>query len=231
MSILVVCPGCHKSFRVDDKFAGKSGPCPKCKHKIDVPELQKDVKVHAPTEFEGGGRSTSGKLVLKPVSREEVRLSAVSIAIMAAVALTIVAVSWAAGELIRTNMPVRIVGLVAVSPLFVLAAYWFLRNEDLEPYQGTSLYIRSAICGLVYAALWGVFSYVAGMVLSPEPELWEWFFVIPPLLAIGGAVPLVTLDLDYGNGFFHYVFYVLVTSVLGWFAGMGWPWHGSGGVL
>ena len=143
---------------------------------------------------------------------------------MAAAALTIFGVSWAAGGLIASNPAVRIVGLLLVSPLFVSAAYWFLRNEDLEPYRGVSLYLRTAICGSVYAALWGVFSYVAGMVLSPEPELWEWFFIAPPLLAVGGVVSLASLDLDYGNGFFHYVFYVLITAALGWIAGMGWPW-------
>ncbi len=224
MSILVVCPGCHKSFRVDDKFAGKSGPCPKCKHKIAVPDLQEDVQVHAPTDFESGGRSTTGKLVTKPVSRQEVRLTPVGMAAMAAVALTILGVTWAAGGLIQSDPAVRIAGLLLISPVFVLAAYWFLRNEDLEPYQGVSLYIRAAICGTVYAALWGVYSYVAGMVLGPEPELWQWFFIVPPLLGVGGLISLVSLDLDYGNGFFHYVFYVLITVVLGWIAGMGWPW-------
>lgn len=226
MSILVVCPGCHKSFRVNDKFAGKSGPCPKCKHKIDVPDLQEEVEVHAPTEFEGGGRSTTGKLVTKPIAWQEVRLTPVAMAAIAAVALTILGVSWAAGEQIENNLAVRIVGLLLVSPLLVVAAYWFLRNEDLEAYQGVSLYIRAAVCGTVYAAIWGAYSYVAGMVLSPEPELWQWFFMVPPLLAIGGAVPLVSLDLNYENGFFHYVFYVLITVVLGWIAGMGWPWDG-----
>jgi len=224
MSILVVCPGCHKSFRVDDKFAGKSGPCPKCKHKIEIPDLKEEVQVHAPKEFEGGGRSASGKLITKPVSRQKVRLTPVSIAIIVAVSLTIVAVSWAAGGVVAENLIVRGAALLLVSPVLVWAAYWFLRNEDLEPYQGGSLYLRTAICGAVYAALWGVYSYVAGIVLSPEPELWQWMFIGPPLLALGAAVPMVSLDLDYGNGFFHYVFYVLITVVLGWLAGMGWPW-------
>ncbi|HYW79300.1 MAG TPA: hypothetical protein VE890_06960, partial [Thermoguttaceae bacterium] len=187
-------------------------------------ELKEEVQVHAPTEFEGGGRSTSGKLITKPVSRQKVRLTPVAIAAMVAVALTILGVSWAAGELIRDNLAVRIAGLLVVSPVLVVAAYWFLRNEDLEPYRGVPLYVRATICGVVYAALWGAYSYLAGMVLSPEPELWQWMFIVPPLLGVGGIVPLVSLDLDYGNGFFHYVFYVLLTIVLGWLAGMGWPW-------
>ena len=68
MSIIVVCPGCRKSFKVSDKFAGKSGPCPNCKRTLEVPEKTQEVKVHAPEQFAGGGRSTTGKLVLKPVA-------------------------------------------------------------------------------------------------------------------------------------------------------------------
>jgi hypothetical protein len=38
-------------------------------------------------------------------------------------------------------------------------------------------------------------------------------------------VPLACLDLEYGNGFFHYAFYLLVTVLLRWLAGMGWVWE------
>ncbi len=69
MAILVVCPGCKKSFNVDDKFAGKTGPCPKCKTKITIPEKKAEVKIHAPDEFSGGGKGVTGKLVLKPIAR------------------------------------------------------------------------------------------------------------------------------------------------------------------
>ena len=34
MAIDVTCPSCHTRFQVSDKFAGKSGPCPKCKNTI-----------------------------------------------------------------------------------------------------------------------------------------------------------------------------------------------------
>ena len=80
MSIPVICPGCHKSFKVSDKFAGKSGACPSCKTTIDVPEKGQEVKVHAPAAFAEGGRSTSGKLITKPIARKQVRLEPVTTA-------------------------------------------------------------------------------------------------------------------------------------------------------
>src|SRR5271166_5243420 len=85
MAILVVCPGCKKSFNVDDKFAGKTGPCPKCKTKITIPQKQAEVKIHAPDEFSGGGKGRTGKLLLKPIVREKTRIKPVMAAIVGGV--------------------------------------------------------------------------------------------------------------------------------------------------
>ena len=61
MSIPVICRGCHARFKVSDKFAGKSGACPKCKATINVPTKEEEVKVHAPAEFAAGGRGRGGR--------------------------------------------------------------------------------------------------------------------------------------------------------------------------
>ena len=75
MSIIVVCTECRKSFKVGDKFAGKSGPCPNCKHTIRVPEKSEEVKVHVPEQFAGGGRSKTGKLITKPIVRTNAKFN------------------------------------------------------------------------------------------------------------------------------------------------------------
>jgi hypothetical protein len=222
MSILVVCPGCHKRFKVSDKFAGKSGACPNpnCKATIKVPTKEEEVKIHAPTEFASGGRSTAGKLVTKPIARQETRLPPAMAVAIGAGALTVVVVAWAASSLIQSSLAVRTLGLLLISPPLVVGAYSFLRDDELEPYQGTALYVRSAICALSYMALWGVYSYVSGRFLSGE--LWEWIFVLPPFLVAGALAALACLDLDFGSSFFHCTFYVLVTVLLGWVAGIHW---------
>jgi hypothetical protein len=56
-------------------------------------------------------------------------------------------------------------------------------------------------------------------------EFWSWLFVAPPFLIMGGLTALACFDLDFGNGIFHYAFYVLVTILLCWVAGMGWVWQ------
>jgi hypothetical protein len=220
MSILVACPGCHKRFKVSDKFAGKSGACPNCKATIKVPSKEEEVQVHAPTQFADGGRSTTGKLVTKPIPRQEAKLPPVMAVAVGGGALTLVLVTWIAGGLIQSSLAVRTFGLLLISPPLVVAAYSFLRDDELEPYQGTALYVRSAICALSYVALWGAYSYASGRFFSGE--LWEWIFVLPPFLVAGSLVALACLDLDFGSGFFHYAFYVLVTVLLGWIAGIHW---------
>ena len=96
MAISVVCPSCLKRFNVSDKFAGKSGPCPKCKATIQVPAAE--VKIHVPEQFATGGRTRTGKLATKPIAREEVKLHPLTAAIIAALAILIVLAAWAGGR-------------------------------------------------------------------------------------------------------------------------------------
>jgi hypothetical protein len=230
MSILVVCPGCKKSFQVQDKFAGKTGPCPKCKTTITVPEKAAEVKIHGAQEFADGGRSTKGQLLTKPIARKKFQLNPVLAAAVGGATLGLIVVAWLAGGVISDYWVVRALGLLLVSPALALAAYSFLYDDELEPYRGIPLYIRTAACSAVYVLLWAVFVYVRGAVQTtgpagPEPiELWMWTLIAPPFLALGGAAAWLSFDLEPGNGFFHYAFYLLATSLLGWLAGLGWPW-------
>jgi hypothetical protein len=226
MPILVSCPGCKKSFNVDEKFAGKTGPCPHCKTKITVPQKQPEVKVHAPDEFAGGGKSKTGKLLLKPIARQEAKITPLRIAVVAggAVAAIVYAVvirMIAAESGSMKQMILCGVGLLAIAPPLAAAAYAFLRDDELEPYRGTQLWIRAGICGLIYALLWGVFAYIRGVIFKDTPiELFMWLFIVPPFFVIGGMAGKFSLDLETANGFFHYAFYVVVTILLALIAGM-----------
>ena len=53
-------------------------------------------------------------------------------------------------------------------------------------------------------------------------ELWNWVIVGPPFLIAGGLVALVSFNLEFGDGMFHYSFYLLATVLLRKVAGMGW---------
>lgn len=229
MSILVVCPGCKKSFQVSDKFAGKTGPCPKCKTVIRVPTKAEEVQVHAPEEFGTGGRGATGQLALKPIARSKFVLKPVVVgAIVGAIVLVIVLTlvgRWL--ELFQGATfgayAIRAIGLLIVSPALAIAAYTFLRDDELEPYRGIELYVRAAICAVIYMSLWGGFVYAKG--LFPPVELWQWFIIAPPFFIVGAVAGWLSFDIEASNGFFHYAFYVLVTVLLGALGGLGWVWQ------
>jgi len=223
MSIHVICPGCHTRFKVSDKFAGRTGACPKCKAAIRVPSKAEEVTVHAPKEFDRGGRGAAGELVLKPIAREDTRIVPWVMAAVVGAIVLVLAVAWLGGAWFRESMVVRAVGLLVVSPTLVVAAYTFLRAQEIEPLRGLELEIRAGLCALGYTALWGVFAYTSGYALSGDP--WSWLMVAPPFVAVGGLIALGSLDLDLGSGLLHYGFYAMVTIVLRWVVGMGWIWE------
>jgi hypothetical protein len=224
MSIIIVCPGCRKRYAVNEKFAGKSGHCPNCRHPIKVPLQAAEVKIHTPELFDSGGRSTTDQLVLKPIAREETKFNPLFASGIACAAVTIFACALLGGKigLLNNHHFITAVGLAIVSPLIAWAGYSFLYDDELEPYKYKSLFIRSAICGLAYALLWGVFAYVSDVILTGD--VWNWAFIAPPFLAAGTMIAVTAFDLEFGNGFFHYSFYLLMIILLRWTAGLGWIW-------
>ncbi len=88
MAIVVVCPNCRARFQVSEKFAGKQGPCPKCKGVITIPALDEQVKIHEPEQFAEGGKDAKGRAVLKPVARVETKVRPVMVVGIVGAAIT-----------------------------------------------------------------------------------------------------------------------------------------------
>lgn len=231
MSIIVVCPGCLKSFKVSDKFAGKTGPCPNCKRTLQVPTKETEVKVHAPEAFAGGGKTTSGKLITKPVAHINAKLKPLTTALLAAGVVVVLVGTWVLGHVglfdaaqvgRLQSLLTAAVGLLILSPPLAIAAYEMLRDDEFEPFRGGSLYVRAAICGATYALLWGVFAVLKPNIVTGE--VWNWFFVLP-FVGIGALVPMGTFNLEFGDGLFHCGFYLGTTLLLRWVAGLEPIWR------
>lgn len=221
MSILVICPGCKAQFRVGDKNAGKQGPCPKCKTILTVPQVE-EVKIHVPEEFSSGGKTASGKLATKPVTREKNKVSAVTIVGIGAAVVAVLFVAFIGGRTgLFANLVVSGVGTLAVAVPLSLAGYLMLRNDELEPYRGASLWIRVGICAAVYAALWLGFAFVPD---DFRQQGWYWLFIPVPFLLIGTATAWGAFDFSPENAFFHYTLFLLLTLILRWVAGMPPVW-------
>lgn len=204
-TIRVTCPGCHTRFNVSDKFAGKEGPCPKCKKTITIPAAEEKVVIH---EQDKGPKDSSGKKLSKPIARSETNLSTVhlvlifgSILLFFIGALMLRFVGLDEG----TQNIVLYVGAVIVAIPVAYAAYTFLRNQEAGSFLGQELWMRVVICGLLYAALW-LFMPMFGF-MFPGNELGA-IFALAAMIAAGAAIGMLGFDLEYLMGILHYGMYL-----------------------
>jgi hypothetical protein len=222
MPIPVVCPGCKVRFNVSDKFAGKKGPCPKCKVIIQIPAVPKEeIKIHAPQEFAGGGTDKTGRPVLKPLARQEAKFNLKVVGAIAGGTAAVLLMCLALRG-VEDKTPLVVIGLALISPPLAVAGYSVLRDQELGSYRGRELWVRAAICGAVYALLWGLYAAVPATVLTGEA--YEWLFVAPLVIAIGAGAAFSTFDLDFGSAALHYCFFLLVTLLLREAIGMDRIW-------
>lgn len=216
MAIHIICPGCHARFKVGDQFAGRTGPCPKCKTKIRIPTKKEEVVIKGAEEFEGA-QDGAGRLVLKPIERTETKFSVIwTIAIV-----TVTVVVFAIAMFIRMSQSadqishvLLALGAVVVAPPLVLGGYTFLRDSELEPHRGMILIFRIGICSILYALTWAGYSLVIQLLLDTQPVVWNLVFLLPPFLVVGATTSFASLDLDPTSAFFHYALYLSVTVLL-----------------
>jgi len=233
MPIPVVCPGCKARFTVSDQFAGRTGPCPKCKQPIKVPTpAAKAVVIHEP-EAPVATSAGTGKPPTAPIKRRDraVPVRAFVIAAVgallfmgAAAVLPVVYPPTTTDDGVRqSTIPASLLlagAFLAALPT-VLLGYAAVRNRELEPYTGRPLLMRALACAVVYAALWGI----RGVIPWINPawqltDMYEWFVIGPLFVAAGTLTALAAFDLEPGNAAVHFSFFVLFTSLLRWLAGM-----------
>jgi hypothetical protein len=221
MPIDVTCPGCQKSFRVSDQFAGKQGPCPQCKTVITIPEKKPEVVIHAPETT--GPKTSTGQPVLKPIRRVETKITRLQLGIIIGISVAALLGALVLRAVFGAALPWYVVGFGAVlmAPPIVFAGYTFLRDQELEPYRGTSIIIRTAILSFVYALLWGLYGWVPYLMGLERGEIQpiHLTFIVPVMIGIGAFAAFASLDLDFGSGAMHYGFYLIVTVLLCFVAG------------
>lgn len=219
MAINVTCPGCFTKFTVADKFAGQKGPCKKCKTIIEIPKLEDQVIIHA-AEHEAGAVGVSGRHVLKTYKRQDTKFRPLVFAGVVGAVLVILLVALVLrGTAASQNTWILAGGAVLLGPLLSWGGYTFLRDDELEGYSGPNLWLRSLACGLVYALLWYVYTFIGGIWFGPDAfakglEIWQMMVLAVPIGAMGTMAAYVAFDLDPGSGFFHWALYFAVTVML-----------------
>jgi hypothetical protein len=224
MPINVTCPGCMKRFSVADKFAGQKGPCPKCKTVITIPKKEEEVVIHAPEHSEAGAVGVGGRHALKTYKRKDTKFQPLvftGVVGFVLVALLIALVLRSTGEI---EPWLKAVAAAVLGPPLAWAGYTFLRDAELEGYSGMPLIIRSLACGLVYALLWGVFTFLGNRFFGDQftsgLEIWQMVVLIVPIFAAGTLAAYAAFDLEPGSAFFHCAMYFAVTVLLRFVAGL-----------
>lgn len=217
MAIQVLCGSCKSTFSVSDKFAGQTGPCPKCKAPITIPAAPvKGVVIHEP-EAPSTTSTATGRAPLAPLKRIDRPVTALQWTILGVgtvlsiLAAVVARVQWG-------GAPPAWVLLAGAATLAIPCAwlgYTAIRDRELEPYRGRSLVLRTLICAAVYVALW-----VARGFLPAEIEMFEWLYYGPVFIAIGAFTAFACFDLETGAAVAHFSLFLMVTAALRWLAGI-----------
>ena len=222
MPIRVTCSKCHTRFNVSEKFAGKEGPCPKCKTVIKVPSADEEVVIQAPTPK--GPVDSQGRSILRPIRRRETSLSGVQITLIVASIVGFLAFALVMRFLIpeADEFPVWLLGVstVVLAVPLVFVAYAFLRDQDRASFFGRELWVRVAICSLVYAATWAAMP-LAAYAFDDSYEVGSYVLAGCLMFGIGTVAAMFTFDLDAMLGAVHYGLYMGVGLVGRWLAGLG----------
>lgn len=222
MSIQVTCPGCLTRFQVNDKFAGKKGPCPKCKAQITIPTAAEAVVIHAPED--SGPKDSEGRPVLKPLAREEVQVTRTGL--FAVIGAILLALGVAVGLRFTGEVQVwlRALSLLFVAPPLILAGYSFARDPELAPYRGQELWLRLAILSVILPALWLVYAFVPAYLFELESaaqaEYWLVGVACTAMVALGALAAMATFELEFGGGLAISALYFVATLGLALVAGI-----------
>lgn len=217
MPIQVTCPGCLKRFQVNDKFAGKTGPCPNCSKPITIPSKADEVVIHAPAE--AGPKDSKGRPVFKPIRRQETKIT-LPVALTAA-AISVLCIVVALAVRLTTPEPptgILVLGCMLLAPPLVMLGYWFLRDDELEGYTGKELIARTAIVSVIFMITWAIYAFIPMYVGSyktlAEIDMVSVGLVVPVMIVLGAAASIYAMELEAMQGVLHYLLYFAVTLFL-----------------
>jgi hypothetical protein len=216
MPIPVTCPGCLTRFTVSDKYAGKTGPCPKCKKQLVVPDKSQEVVIHAPEPT--GPKDTKGVAVLKPLKRAEFKLSGFEL--LLAGVLFVLAVGFALyGRIGFTEVPWWMPALGTIVLAFPLAwiGYSFFHDDELAEYSGRERLSRIGACAAVFGLSWGLYwflAYYLGNKTLSQVDAVQFAIFVVLMFVVGTLGSMLSMELEIGQSLLHYSMFFAVTFLL-----------------
>jgi hypothetical protein len=222
-NIRVTCNKCHTRFNVSEKFAGKEGPCPKCKTIIRVPKKSDEIKIEAPKNK--GPTDTKGQAIVKPITRKDTVLSGVQIALIIASIVGFLAVSIVVNFMVADKAAMSMwiilgVGAFILAIPLVLVSYAFLRDQEREGFLGQSLYGRVGVCSLAFAVAWLALP-IAAYAFNDSYEIGSYVVAAVAMFAIGTVASMACFEFEAIMGMVHYGLYLGIALLGRWLAGIG----------
>ena len=215
MPIQVTCSKCLTRFSVNEKFAGKKGPCPKCKAEITIPKLEEQVVVHAPDD---SPKDSKGKSVLKPIRRTETEITRRGILISAASVLGAILLAVSMRRTGGTPLVARVLVAILLAPPLIWVGYTITRDSELEPYRGQELWSRVGIVSAIFASLWLIYVWVTPYVLdidyASEMGLMSSGITLIVMLMLGALAAMVAFELEFIGGLTIAGIYIVPTLLL-----------------
>ena len=222
MSIRVTCSKCHTRFNVSEKFAGKEGPCPKCKTKIRVPTLDEEVRIEAPKTK--GPTDTQGRAIVDPILRKETVLSTVQIVLLAAGMIGFLALAFGMRYVVsdwKTTLgwAVLSVGAFLMAVPLIFITYHIIRDNELQPFSGFELWKRIGICSAVFAVSWIALP-AAAFVFNGQFPQGSWVLASLVMFAAGAVASMGSFEFDWLLALVHYGLYFAVGIIARVLAGL-----------
>lgn len=227
MAITVICPGCMTRFQVDDRFAGKKGPCPKCGHIIEIPK--ENLVIHAPEDITSavpGKPGTRRGENVRPIlqsrfifTKLQIFLGLIGIAIVIGIAFYLA--PWPSGN--AKNI-IGLAGTFLLGIPLVAFGYMMVReNDDLEIFLGNELYKRAFLTACCFGVTWLLLEWLVSYL---DPGTMVIIYIVPlAILATLGA--MVVFDTEFGKALLIYcIFAACMIGLRGiMFAPHGWIWE------
>ena len=216
MPIAVTCPGCLTRFTVSDKYAGKTGPCPKCKKQLIVPDKSQEVVIHAPET--AGPKDTKGVVVLKPLKRAEFKLSRIELIL--AIVLAIFSTGFSIyGRYGFSEVPwwMPATGVLVLAFPLAWIGYTFFHDDELAEYSGKERLSRVAACAGVFASSWGIYwflAYYLGNKTLAQVDAVQFLIFVLLMFVVGTLGSMLSMELEIGQSFLHYSMFFAITFVL-----------------
>jgi hypothetical protein len=236
MAIQVTCVGCKTRFKVSEQFAGRKGPCPKCKAIIQIPTKDQEVVIHGSpggAAVEGGKTAGGYRAIPQPIFREDKGVSPLAIGIgvgsflailVGALVLRFVVLEMALdsrGREIGLTFPSLVALAIGAFVVAIPTSYYGFRaleTADIEKMPVREALLRSLVCAACYAALWGLVWVFKVFVFEHGPTnplaLYEIAIYAPVMILIAGVAAMASFNLDYVKGLLHGGLYVALCVAL-----------------